>query len=490
VRNSVSAKIAIAMLFSVSLLVTVFGFYEYINKSKQLFEEQSEEIIRVSERLKLSLPEAVWDLDEILIESLLESESNNNFVDKILLLDGKEKLEVSGDYNQFELSYNNGVESTPVGIILIYKNRSYIDKQLKEHVISLIIGELLTVIITVLVTNFTLSIVVIKPISNITDRMRQIASGESDLTQRIITNSNDEIGRLSNYFNQFVAQIESLVSDIKNSVDHTVVLSEKLTSSSSRGYALLSDQHEEIELLNSATSQFSDAANEIAINVKETADCTSMAINDAIDISAATQSMVGLNVSLLDKLTSASEAVKVLETDVKSIDSLLIIIGEIAEQTNLLALNAAIEAARAGEQGRGFAVVADEVRALANRTQDSTTKIHSSLSNLKGGASDVTRLISDCYKSSQTCVEHVHSSSNLLENMQTGMTSVGAMTENISSSAEEQNSISTELSKNSKFIVDSGAESKKQLQEIMGIAESINQYSNDIYNNISRFKVN
>lgn len=488
-KNSVSAKVAISMLFSVSLLVMCFGFYEYINRANQLFSEQSKEIVRVSERLQASLPAAIWDLDEELVESLLESESNSNSIDKILILEDKNELNISGDYTATNLEYKGGGDIVKVGTLVIYKDDEYINDQLEDHIFSLVLEELVTIFIVVSVTYVTLSVIVIKPIGKIAERMKQIASGEADLTQRIVANSDDEIGRLSNHFNQFIEQIELLVSETKNSVDDSVLLSGKLTESSQKGYDLLSEQQKEIELLNTATSQFSEAANEIALSVKETADCTAMAIQDASEISSSTQSMVSLNVSLLEKLVNASTAVQKLESDVQSIDSLLTIIGDIADQTNLLALNAAIEAARAGEQGRGFAVVADEVRALANRTQKSTTQIHNSLVNLKGGTSDVAQLIKDSYDASQACVEHVHVSSKLLENMQSGMSNIGAMTENISSSAEEQNAISTELSKNSRFIVDSGSGSKKQLHEIISIADNINQYSSDIYNNISRFKV-
>ncbi|GAB3535180.1 methyl-accepting chemotaxis protein [Photobacterium alginatilyticum] len=491
-KNSVSIKIGISILVSVSVLVSILGAYEYLIKSRQLFSEQVNELELVSSRLKVSLPTAVWDFDEELIQSLIAAETRSKSIRQIELHDAdknEEKSTADKDFSKYTLEYKNGESATVVGTLVIYKDDSYINSELQSLLVSIIVEELVLILVLVVVVYFTLSVVVVKPISAITERMEQIASGDADLTQRIPSTSNDEIGKLSNFFNQFVGQVESLVSEIKSSVEQSVNLSEQLILSSSKGHQLLTVQLEETELVNAATTQFSEAVNEIAQNVKETADSANLATEDAAAISTTTQSMVESNTTLSEQLDSASKAVHILESDVQSINSLLTIIGDIADQTNLLALNAAIEAARAGEQGRGFAVVADEVRALANRTQESTTKIHDSLVNLRNGTDDVTTLITDSYTASQACVSYAHNSEQLLSNMQSGIANIGFMTESISSATEEQNAISTELSKNSSVIVNSGLDSKKQLDEIKSIASQIRESADDLVNNVSRFRV-
>ena len=491
--NKISTKIIISIFISVLALVLVLGIYDYAMKSKDLLTKQEREIELVSDRLKVSLPNVIWDFDEELMMSLIDAEIQSRFIKNIEIFVDEDKGPIAeklgNNEEKYLIEYKNGNELTNVGTIIIYKDQDYIELELVDMLNKILFERTLLLFFTILIVYVTLSLIVIKPLSVIANNMESIASGDADLTQRIPSKSKDEIGKLSDSFNKFVERMQFLVIDIQSSAKNSSLLSDKLANSSLKGLELLKLQHDETEQVVSATSQFTEAARNIASDVKETADSANVAGEHTKAISSVIQSTVDSNTALSEQLKLASNAVGVLETEVLSIDVILNVIGDIAEQTNLLALNAAIEAARAGEQGRGFAVVADEVRALANRTQESTTKIQGSLRSLRDGTDGVISLISSSHSSSQSCVNNAQDSESLLEKMREGITRIENMTDSISSATEEQDLVSTELSNNISVIANSGNESMNQLSEIQLIASEVRSSASELVTNVSKFKV-
>ena len=329
----------------------------------------------------------------------------------------------------------------------------------------------------------------VKPIQVIASKLEDIASGEGDLTQRITHLSQDEIGKLATSFNSFVDQIQQLVLEIQKSAAGTNVLSNELQQVSRKGKSLLEFQQEETDNLVNATEQFTLSSSEIAVNVKQTADEAQLASKETKAIAVVIQSSVVANQALSDHLNNATQAISVLEQDVKGISDLLDVIRAIAEQTNLLALNAAIEAARAGEQGRGFAVVADEVRALANRTQESTTEIQKTIEKLEQGTNSVIDIIALSHSVSDESVSAAQNAENLIESILNATSQISSMTDNISSATEEQNMVSNDLANNISKIVDAGKESLEQLYNINNSSENILDSSKQLEKNTSQFRV-
>ncbi|WVM90976.1 methyl-accepting chemotaxis protein [Halopseudomonas pachastrellae] len=223
------------------------------------------------------------------------------------------------------------------------------------------------------------------PLRELLQRIRDIADGEGDLTQRVVVHSNDELGQLSRAVNAFLEQLQMLIRQVAESTLQVASAAEEMSAIASGQEKLVNEQYMAVDQVSTAATEMSAAIHEVADNAHSTADAAREADRQghaAADVVSATMSDLR---RLAADVEEAAGVINNLEQDTDKIGGVLSVIEGIAEQTNLLALNAAIEAARAGEQGRGFAVVADEVRALAARTQDSTRDIQQMIQKLQSG---------------------------------------------------------------------------------------------------------
>ncbi len=299
-----------------------------------------------------------------------------------------------------------------------------------------------------LLAAYFLPILVANQVRQISHRIQNIAEGDGDLTARLPVNTNDELGQLATNVNQFIEKLQRIIGSVLANAAEVSKAAESLLVVSSNSQCAADDQCHAITMVVTAVNELTMAIQEVARNTSNTAQNT----KEATAITDRGQERIHLAVErvqgLATRISETAEFMLRLEGEAKNVTSVIDVIRGVAEQTNLLALNAAIEAARAGEQGRGFAVVADEVRTLASRTQQSTTDIHGMLSKLQQGVQHAVDAMGSSAAMTSEAVTSATEAGDSLTGISTAVKQISDMTLQIATAAEEQSSVTSEIDKN------------------------------------------
>lgn len=329
----------------------------------------------------------------------------------------------------------------------------------------------------------------VRPLLIIDTGLQQISSGKGDLTKRLRVKTTDEIGSVSASFNDFVESIQSLVQRI-TSHSHTVMThASKADSLSDRATALVQSEAESIDLISTAFEEMVATANEVAGNCSSAAQAAdqsqSMVLAGGEKLNQTMNSL-----STLEKaLGLSSNSMTALNAESSNISTILNTIRGIAEQTNLLALNAAIEAARAGEQGRGFAVVADEVRGLASRTAESTEEIGQLLSSLEVKTLDVTRHIEDSLASLLLTNSNSQEMEQIFSDVISSIGVIRDMAGQIATSADEQHQVAEHINQNIVQVKESSCETSEISQQLKSESQQLANVSQELNKLVGHFIV-
>ncbi len=329
---------------------------------------------------------------------------------------------------------------------------------------------------------------ILSGITRLKNTMVEVAQ-TNDLTIVVDIEGKDEIAEMGNVFNGMITSFRNLIVEVSHSVSTLNEVTHNLTENIHTANSGVDAQIQETDMVATAVTEMVATVDEIANNTREAASKAESTNKNADEGRKGVEKTIEQIDLLSSQLIDAEEVVHELEKDSVTIGSVLDVIRGIAEQTNLLALNAAIEAARAGEQGRGFAVVADEVRTLASRTQDSTQEIESIISSLQSRTSDIVKNMASCRIQGQESANEAGSAGKMLEEITQDVALIMDMNAAIAIAIQEQSSVASEVNQHVVSIRDVAEQSGQSSQHNGQMSEELSQQANVLDGEISRFKV-
>ncbi|CAH6900829.1 Methyl-accepting chemotaxis protein [Vibrio chagasii] len=327
------------------------------------------------------------------------------------------------------------------------------------------------------------------PLQTLSEALTQLAQGRGDLTQRIDITRMDEIGKLAELVNQFLSQMQSM---LKGVVEHSHDLNnhaEKANQLATQSSIRVENQQNDINQIATAIHEMSATAAEVASHAELTASASQASATACNDGQEVIQQNRDAITSLATQVEDAANVIRELENNAQSINQILSTIQGIAEQTNLLALNAAIEAARAGEQGRGFAVVADEVRVLSQRTHGSTEEIRVMIDTLQKNTEHAVDSMTTSTQLAENSVGFAEQAHDSLSKITQAISEINDMALQIASAAEEQRAVSEDISRNTQGIKDASDDLAQQAESSRNSSNEMSSAAESMRRDVERFKV-
>jgi methyl-accepting chemotaxis protein len=326
------------------------------------------------------------------------------------------------------------------------------------------------------------------PICSAARAMNEIAEGDGDLTQRLVEEGKDEVAQLGKSFNHFAEKVRLMVLQVAGSTSQLATAAEEMSMITNETNQGVRKQQAETEMVATAMNEMTATVQEVARHATEASDAAQSADKETQAGTNVVKQTVDIINNLANEIEEAMGVIIKLETDSDNIGTVLDVIRGIAEQTNLLALNAAIEAARAGEQGRGFAVVADEVRTLASRTQESTQEIQKMIESLQQGSRNAVKAMESSQTQSQQSVEQAMKAQGSLDVITAAVTTISTMNIQIASAAREQSSVSEEINKNIVNISQVVEQTADGAQQTLTASHELANLANKLQNLVGQFK--
>ncbi|MEN8636272.1 methyl-accepting chemotaxis protein [Pseudoalteromonas arctica] len=397
------------------------------------------------------------------------------------------QYEINGESKLISFTKISGIENVDwyLGVV-IDKDKAYVSVSNfgQTAAVFMVIGIIAIIIMMQLLLRYLM-----QPMNRLNDAIKDIAQGEGDLTRRLTVENDDEFGDLSHSFNIFIEKIQHSIEQVKESTEQLDTVIESLVSQTHSSLSMYDDQSKRTDSVAAAINQFSATSMDISSN----AESASQLAKNADEHSTQNQEALSHSVATIHQLSAnmekAQQTINSLNTHTASIGQVLEVIKGVSEQTNLLALNAAIEAARAGEAGRGFAVVADEVRQLAHRTQQSTQEIEDTVSQLQKGSNLAVELMKTSLQDSEKSVQQADAVGNLMSHVIQAIKQINDANHSVASATDEQNQVVKLLDTDIQTISALSIQGKANLNDTLNECTKLKQQFSALENMVQKFKV-
>ncbi len=506
--KSISGRLNLIFVCVVTLVIIGSGALNFLSSKNDLDQRLQEQGAALTTRLKLNVPAMLWNFDEQQIDKILEAEMIERDLTGILVKNTAEVIvtgrlrnadgtiraaekddKIGGTVQTFPIEYVDGGTSKQIGVIEFAISTERRNAALR----GLVIKTVLQIVVLNAILFFTLSMslhgLVFQPLGRIRHALEQIASGEADLTRRLDVGTRNEIGDVAYWFNTFVERLQKIVGHVVDSSTGLARAEETMSAGIDQSAQRASQQSEIITSMAAAMQEMTVGISHVSEQSTSVSEVSRRSGELAQGGSAAVKELVTEIEKISASVNLSSETIEALGKESEKINSVVNVIKDIADQTNLLALNAAIEAARAGEAGRGFAVVADEVRKLAERTTKSTGEIstiigvvqegiHQAVERMHGGVSAVGAGLSRADETGSTIEQLKESSAQLVDAVS-----------DIALAISEQSAASTEIAKRVESIAQLAEESNVAMNQTANSARTVKQLVETMQSVVGGFKV-
>ncbi|WP_019615062.1 methyl-accepting chemotaxis protein [Psychromonas ossibalaenae] len=509
--KSIKAIFVVQVVVAVTVVLLLSSYLKYNDFKQDLYSSLDVDIENTASRLTVSLPRAIWDFDLDTARLAISAELklpevtaikiiDNQDADVLFLMpnaDNADELAVDvADNSLFPeensvteaLVFIEDEEKNDVGKVIVYFETTSLEAKLSASLYRSVIELLILDIIISLLIIAVLAFAVLRPLTQLTERIQNLASGEGDLSNKIPAAKLKEFHEITEGINEFTASLRIIVLEVTESSgqleDRASASGEMARASADR----LSQQKHQLSTVAAAATELNHSVGTVTDTAGQTADEASTATLLAGEVYVAIENSAQEIINMREEMNHVNTEMHKLVNEGEKISTVLNVINDISGQTNLLALNAAIEAARAGEQGRGFAVVADEVRNLAVKTGESTEQIQKNISSLDSATKSVEAELTRIAKLLEKTAERVSESqssvsevSGLIEHISDKSSQISQATEEQKRAVEEISQAIVEASEASNMVSDGAAKNAQRTDEVLKL-------SNNIVNQMSKFR--
>lgn len=494
-RRSLTTKLMLTIsiiMIGVASAILFINYQLVKGKQEAAFQEN------VSSQLNLvrsALTEAVFSYDYSQLESVAESLVKTNIISAVHVYDHRDKSLANSKekvHQDYAVVYKDEAiqrDGKAIGKFTVTFSSAEVAQLLKEQMIqnaALVLLLLAAALAAVYVVSKTL---IVNPVSQVASALKEIANGGGDLTRRLPTTGGDEIALLSHHFNRFIEHISSIIQSVTNVTDQVGDNVIAMSGAANRTAQSTDGQLREIEMATAALTQLTQSAQEVAGYAKNAAEQTHNTAELADESSRIVDNSRETSTALSSQIEGTTQKVAMLMEKSSNIGSVMEVIRSIAEQTNLLALNAAIEAARAGEQGRGFAVVADEVRSLAQKTQKSTEEIESIIAELQQASDEAHGSMNTSKNSVSAAIDTAMRVDDSLDKIRSNISQIDLMNQQMANAAREQSITLSEVSKNVSNVYNLSHKVVEDARIVNCNSQELNDENIELNTELSRFKL-